>query len=111
MQRLQFCCKKFKNNHAIGFYNIKQENTLEMVLCLRGGGKKGRATALGAKDDNNKQTHVENIDTKKHEWFVMLLQLKDLNFPATLHIQNLSNRSLCQGDKVIYCALQRISRA
>ena len=37
--------KKVKDYHTVGFYNIKKEHTLQMTGRLRGGGKRGRASA------------------------------------------------------------------
>ena len=74
MQRLQFCGCKLTNGHTVGFYSIKQENTLDMVLCLRGGGKRARVTT--ATTAEAKVSKEENMEFKKREIFVIMLQLE-----------------------------------
>ena len=65
----------------MGVYHIVQGNTLDMVLCLRGGGKRARATTT-----ENKLSKEEKLDAKKKELFVLLLQLEKIDHPSTLHI-------------------------
>ena len=51
-QRLMFAGKMLKDDHTVGYCKIQKDESINLSLPLRGGGKRGRATA-GTKDDNN----------------------------------------------------------
>ena len=76
-----------------------------MVLCLRGGGKRGR---VGSAEEHN-HTRALRIDAKEQELFIVLLQLKDLNHPATLHIVDHINQALKQDETVVETSLNYMS--
>ena len=59
--------------------------------------------------EEQKQTRGLRIDAKKQELLLILLQLKDLNHPATLHIVDHINQALKQDEKVVETALNYMS--
>ncbi len=76
-----------------------------MTGLLRGGGKRGRVASV----EEQKQTRALRIDAKKQELFIVLLQLKDLNHPATLHIVDHINQALKQDENVVETSLNYMS--
>jgi hypothetical protein len=77
-------------------------------INFRGHGSGKSARKPGSKEDST-LTRVESVEMKKQELFVVMLQLKELNHGATLHIMNHINHSFAQGERVIEAALPHLS--
>ena len=106
MQRLQFCGhKKRQNNHTIGFSLIVQENTLDMVLCLRGGGKRG---AAALKEERVGLSKDDKIVAKKAELNVLLLQLRDLGNATAKPMLSHIVQALSEGKLLIEATLPHL---
>jgi len=73
-------------------------------INFRGRGSGKRAMSSAAKDDSN-LTRAERIELRKKELLVVMIQLKEMNHGATIHLMNHINQSLAQGDRVIEAAL------